>query len=164
MPKHSLRGEGKPDFLEFREDLFSYVAMLTMAFLLVMIWLAHWFGESESSRYSGLLPAWSMTVAGLLIIAVVVLLMKRVRIEGEDVRISHPWLGAAWQRSFRGGDLASAEMARPGQGYYVVMRLHDGRVIRYFTCDEKKAKELLAALKSAMETAKPSPVADDELA
>lgn len=94
--------------------------------------------------------------------------LVRLRIEGDEVQVVHPFLGGWGNRAFRFGEIASVEVRVVyeffNEGKQVRIGLHDGSSVRYRTWDETKADELVGALKRGVAEAKPAKLDWSELA
>ena len=91
--------------------------------------------------------------------------LVRLRIEGDEVQVVHPFLGGWGNRAFRFGEIASVEVRDDGRGGKEVrIVLHDGSSIRYMRRDETVIDELLGVLRRGVAEVKPAPLDWRELA
>jgi len=153
---------------EFREDAAYRTMLLFVSIYVVLFQVA---SLTFIYRTKG---AWAAVGVVLSVSPAVLLLamswgsLVRLRIEGDEVQVVHPFLGGWGNRAFRFGEIASVEVRVVyeffNEGKQVRIGLHDGSSVRYRTWDETKADELVGALKRGVAEAKPAKVDWSELA
>jgi hypothetical protein len=155
---------------EFREDAVYPTMLLVWSIIVLLLLLLLGFLPTVY-RTKG---AWAAVGVVLPVSPAVLLLamswgsLVRLRIEGDEVQVVHPFLGGWGNRAFRFGEIASVEVRVVyeffNEGKQVRIGLHDGSSVRYRTWDETKADELVGALKRGVAEAKPAKVDWSELA
>jgi hypothetical protein len=148
LPKHPSKTVDHT-FLEFREDPVRRATLLMYSiimglFVLVSFATTYWTKRAGAAVGSNLVPFAVL----LLLLAVVWATSKRLRIEGDEVQVTYPFLGGWGNGSFRFGEIASVEVRNSGRGgNQVCIGLHDGSFVRYTTWNETVIDELVGALK-----------------
>ena len=150
---------------EFREDAVYRTMLLFVSIYVVLFQVA---SLTFTYRTAG---AWAAVGIVLAVSPAVLLLamswgsLVRLRIEGDEVQVVHPFLERWRNRAFRFDEIASVEVRDGRRGYKEVrIGLHDGSSVRYGTWDETKADELVGALKRGVAEAKSAKVDWNELA
>jgi len=153
---------------EFREDACHRTELVIYSIIMVLLLLGF---LPTVYRTKG---AWAAVGVVLPVSPAVLLLamswgsLVRLRIEGDEVQVVHPFLGGWGNRAFRFGEIASVEVRVVyeffNEGKQVRIGLHDGSSVRYRTWDETKADELVGALKRGVAEAKSAKVDWSEMA
>jgi len=149
---------------EFREDAAYRTMLLFVSIYVVLFQVA---SLTFIYRTKG---AWAAVGVVLPVSPAVLLLamswgsLVRLRIEGDEVQVVHPFLGGWGNRAFRFGEIASVEVRVVNGRKEVRIVLHDGSSIRYMRRDETVVDELVGALKRGVAEAKPAKVDWSELA
>jgi len=149
---------------EFREDAAYRTMLLFVSIYVVLFQVA---SLTFIYRTKG---AWAAVGVVLSVSPAVLLLamswgsLVRLRIEGDEVQVVHPFLGGWGNRAFRFGEIASVEVRVVNGRKEVRIVLHDGSSIRYMRRDETVVDELVGALKRGVAEAKPAKVDWSELA
>ena len=149
---------------EFREDAVYRTMLLFVSIYVVLFQVA---SLTFIYRTKG---AWAAVGVVLSVSPAVLLLamswgsLVRLRIEGDEVQVVHPFLGRWRNRAFRFGEIASVEVRVVNGRKEVRIVLHDGSSIRYMRRDETVIDELVGALKRGVAEAKPAKVDWSELA
>jgi len=149
---------------EFREDAVYRTMLLFVSIYVVLFQVA---SLTFIYRTKG---AWAAVGVVLPVSPAVLLLamswgsLVRLRIEGDEVQVVHPFLGGWGNRAFRFGEIASVEVRVVNGRKEVRIVLHDGSSIRYMRRDETVVDELVGALKRGVAEAKPAKVDWSELA
>jgi hypothetical protein len=105
-----------------------------------------------------------ITVNLIFILVVSWASLVRLRIEGDEVRVVHPFLGRWRSRAFRFGAIVSIEVRTVRHdmvwrcGKEVCIRLRDGSTVRYVTGSERVLNDLREALKRGIAESKPAPL------
>jgi len=157
---------------EFREDAVYPTMLLVWSIIVVLLLLPLLLGflptvyrtKGASAAVGVVLPV----SPAVLLLAMSWGSLVRLRIEGDEVQVVHPFLGGWGNRAFRFGEIASVEVRVVyeffNEGKQVRIGLHDGSSVRYRTWDETKADELVGVLKRGGAEAKPAKVDWSELA
>jgi len=151
---------------EFREDAVYPTMLLVWSIIVLLLLLLLGFLPTVY-RTKG---TWAAVGVVLPVSPAVLLLamswgsLVRLRIEGDEVQVVHPFLGGWGNRAFRFGEIASVEVRVVNGRKEVRIVLHDGSSIRYMRRDETVIDELVGALKRGVAEAKPAKVDWSELA
>jgi len=151
-------------FLEFREDPFGRGALVFVSCITVLIFTT----SQKTKRAGSAVGLVLVTVASALLflcLAVLWLSLVRLRIEGDEVQVTYPFLRGWGNRGFHFGEIASVKVREGRRGSKEVrIVLHDGSSIRYVKRDGTVIDELLEVLKRGVAEAKSAKVGWTELA
>jgi hypothetical protein len=119
-------------------------------------------GSLSNARRTG--GSWSSIGLVIASIGVVLLIVAfsaswvRLRIEGDQVQVVHPFLGGIRDKAFRLDEIASVEVMILQEGRKQIrIGLHNGSSVRYVPWNETEGDELLGALTWGVAEAKPAP-------
>jgi len=164
LPKRSSKTVDHT-FLEFREEPVRQ-AMLLISFIIMGL-----FGLVSLTAIYWKKGAWAavLIVAPIAVFTLIPLVFwassVRLRIKGDEIQVTYPYLRGWGNRAFRFREIASVEVRNAGRGgKQVCIGLHDGTSVRYMTWNEVLVDELVGALKRGVSQAKSAPPEWSELA
>lgn len=167
VPRRSSKSGGRA-VREFREDTPRRFALLFFSIvvgpclLLGLVSLVAIEYETRGIWAAALILL--ITVNLIFILVVSWASLVRLRIEGDEVRVVHPFLGRWRSRAFRFGAIVSVEVRTVRHdmvwrcGKEVCIRLRDGITVRYVTGSERVLNDLREALKRGIAESKPAPL------
>jgi hypothetical protein len=163
LPKRSTKAVSHT-VRQFPQDTGRESTMIVASIVMMVVCLLEsLFNASRTNgRWSSIGAVFSLAMA--LLLAAFLATSVRLRIEGDQVQVTYPFLRGLRNKTFRFGEIASVEVTVLQEGGKEVrIRLHDGSSVRYFPRDETEENELLAALKLGVAEATPAPLDWSEL-
>ncbi len=152
-------------FLEFREDPVPRAVLLICSILMGLFWLLALTAIYWKKGAWAAVPIVAQIAVFLLIPVGFWASSMRLRIEGDEVHVTYPFLRGWGNRAFRIGEIASVEVRNVGRrGKQVSIGLHDGTSIRCMPWNETVVHELVGALERGVAQAKSAPPDWSELA
>ena len=153
LPKRSSKTVDDT-FLEFREDPFGRGALVLVSCITVLI-----FTTAQKTKRAGSAVGLVLVIVAsallFLCLAVLWVSLVRLRIEGDEVQVTYPFLRGWGNRAFHFGEIAWVKVREGRRGSKEVrIVLHDGSSIRYMKRDGTVIDELLEVLKRGVSQAK----------
>ncbi len=152
-------------FLEFRQDPVPRAVLLICSIIMGLSGLAALTAIYWKKGAWAAVPIVAQIAVFLLITVGIWASSMRLRIEGDEVQLTYPFLRGWGNRAFRFGEIASVEVINVGRsGKQVCIGLHDGTSIRCMPWNETVVDELVGALKRGVAQPKSAPPDWSELA